>query len=501
MENSVNETSIFYQNIWCVYPLSGTYTRLQRIIFYLTIVIAFFFRSQQWVSSIAMGSVFVYSVVAAVHSIPLSVQQSLGADADIVAVFSIVLTSLYCAVMARMYSPRFIGRDFNDFYNWWMIGLVLPAVLASIGFVRFTNSTPDYVLQLGCPDLSDCPDPCDSQLPDVLFRGSWFENTMGVVLDSWFETTTDDGGAQTSILGPPVDDRHINGYRAAPTITEGFEIAALYIFFILGQRNQYRPPRSTRNKVFRRLRLKRVMSAPIDTALTPVVFHMMYYAYLFWRSLIFFIPMALWLRRGFKRVGLTWSLQKWIEDRSELEEVNTRSRDDYARDVALSWYILCMIGYVGIPIALVLVVLELELVFFNGIPESEGLQAVGQWGPAVGLGVTFLLAIILRWLFPEHDFHRYLELEKREHDVFSYDTDQREQGWYWKYPILAFPIQELRDLRAWYRSPTLTSQENKINEPTQQSTPTTRVHEETSGKDIELFPICEVSFIAAPSSE
>ncbi|KAJ8133020.1 hypothetical protein O1611_g603 [Lasiodiplodia mahajangana] len=486
MQDSVNETSVLYQNIWCVYPLSGTYTRFQRFTFYATIVIAFVFRSQQWVSSVAMGSLFVYSAVAAVHAIPLSVQQSLGADTDIIAVFSIVLISLYCAIMARMYSPRFIGRNFNDFYNWWMIGLTIPAVVATIGFARFANSTPGHVLQLRCPDPSDCPDPCDLLVSQVLFRGGPFDDTAGIVLDSWYETIADAGGDgnQTSILGPPVDNGHINRYQATPTITEVFEIVALYIFFIFGQQNQYNPPRSTRNKVFRRLRLKRVMSAPSDSALTSLFFHVMYYAYISWRCITFFIPLVVWFRRRLKRVGLTWSLEKWINDRSRLEEINTRSREKYARNLALVWYILCMVGYVGAPITLLLIVVELELGFFNEIPESEAPQTAGQWGPAVvGLGFTFLLA---RWLEPTLETHESVGLFRGEHDAFSHENGQRVHGWYWKYSIFATPLRELRDLRAWYRNPTLASQENEISKTTQQNTPPTSRPRDIPDKDIEL---------------
>ncbi|KAJ8117856.1 hypothetical protein ONZ43_g4109 [Nemania bipapillata] len=196
MDDPVNETSILYQNIWCVYPISGTYTRFQRFMFYTTILVAFVFRFHQWLSSVAMGSVFVYSVVTAVHAIPLSTQPSLGADTDMIAVYSIVLTSLYCAVMARIYSPRFIGRNFNAFYNCWLIGLSIPAVLVTIGFVR-------------------CQDPCAAQRPEVLFRGGRFDGTTGVVLDSWWKTIPGDGN-QTSTLGTPSIDGHVNGYETTP---------------------------------------------------------------------------------------------------------------------------------------------------------------------------------------------------------------------------------------------------------------------------------------------
>ncbi|KAI1290697.1 hypothetical protein F5Y03DRAFT_377823 [Xylaria venustula] len=498
MQDAANETSIFYQNVWCLYPISGAYTRVQRILFYVTIAVAFVFRTQKWISSAAIGSAFVYSLAAAVQSIPMSLQSSLGADPDLIALYIIVVTSLFCAVMARMYSPRFIGRNFDSFYNWWIVAFFLLILFLDFGLNRFTTSTAKHILQLACPKDLDCPDPCAGQNPQVLFRGGRFDGTTGVVLSSWWKTVPSNSSAsQNSTVGPPstVGGGRVDGYQIKYSALQILEIVALYPLLILGQRNQYRPPRVTRNTAFRRLRMKRVMSSPNGTISTTFTFHIMYCIHLFWRGVTYLSPEIHWvktnLQLGLQKIGLSCSAQAWVYERSHLEEVNTRSRETYARNMALAWYILCIVGYVAVPILLLSVTIRLEMVWLGQIPESEGLQAIGQWGPIVGLGITFILAALFRWFAPEPKSLDHSELGEGEYDPFAYEPSQAGQAWFWKYQALAALVKEWRDLKKWFTNPTVSSQQfvrNEQQETVEQIPPTAATPADLPDDTVQLLP-------------
>ncbi|KAI1425513.1 hypothetical protein F5Y12DRAFT_714186 [Xylaria sp. FL1777] len=486
-----NEPEIFYQNVWCLYPISGAYTRVQRYLFYVTIGIAFIFRTHTWISSVAIGSVFVYSIVAAVQSIPMTFQSSLGADPDFIAVYLIVTTNVYCALMGRMYSPRFIGRKFDLFYKWWFYGFVIVSLFLDYGFRKFTNSSSNYIQQLGCPRSSRCPDPCAGQNPQVLFRGGQFDSITGAVIDSWRETVPGNGKNQTPTLGPPhVGDGHINGYQIGNSVLQTIEFTVLYPLYLLGEKNEFRPPRLTRNKAFRRLLLKRVMSNPSGAA-SAFGFRFLYCIHVFLDGLTYLLPEISLLKDLIQALGLTWSARAWIYERTRLEEVGTRSREKYARNLALVWYILCMLGYMAVPLFFVISTVTLEKRWFSIIPESEGIQAVGQWGPIVGLAWTLTLAYCFRFLVPKPKSHHYEELGEGEYDPFAYEPSQEEQAWFWKYRILATPVREWRDLKHWFRDPIAASIEiehSEHNQPTEQNPPVIITPLDLSDDTIGLLP-------------
>ncbi|KAI0112277.1 hypothetical protein GGR51DRAFT_61917 [Nemania sp. FL0031] len=478
-----NETSIFYQNVWCVYPLSGTYTRLQRILFYISIVIAFTFRFHEWLSTVAMGGVFVYSFVAAVHAIPMSVQASLGADADIVALFSIVFTSLYCAIMARMYSPRFIGLNFNTFYNCWIFGSVTVVGFLSVGLNRFYNFISHYVVQQTCPNMTDCPSPCTSRQPKVLFRQD-SGDTVAVVLDSWWQTVSD-GTKPDPAVGVPSVPGHTNGFHTAITGGIVIQLIILYPLFILGQRNHHRPPRVARNDLFERLLSRRVMANSQSSTLERVAFHLVYYLYSTWKVIRFFVPEFEYPIRALWALGLIdiESVQTWIDDRSQFESVDSKERRKYARNIALVWYILCMLGYVSVPVMLLVLIFKFELDWFDRIPESEGPDAIGQWGPVVGLAASLGLAVVVRQISATPSENGYIEVAADDTDPFAFGGSQAGAEWYWKYRVIAALVKERNDFRSWWRNSTLPPIE-----PVPSVSATVARPGDSSGDGIQLLP-------------
>jgi hypothetical protein len=61
----------YSQAVTCVYPISGTYDFLTRILFYLLLFFALLYRRHTWVAVAALGTAMTYSATTAVHALTL----------------------------------------------------------------------------------------------------------------------------------------------------------------------------------------------------------------------------------------------------------------------------------------------------------------------------------------------------------------------------------------------------------------------------------------------
>jgi hypothetical protein len=61
----------YSQAVTCVYPISGTYDFLTRILFYLLLFFALLYRRHTWVAVAALGTAMTYSATTAVHALAL----------------------------------------------------------------------------------------------------------------------------------------------------------------------------------------------------------------------------------------------------------------------------------------------------------------------------------------------------------------------------------------------------------------------------------------------
>jgi hypothetical protein len=66
----------------CLYPVSGIYTRFQRILFYLILAFIFCSRFRQWLALIGIVYFVGLTGIAAFHGIGLGLQDNIGLDAD-----------------------------------------------------------------------------------------------------------------------------------------------------------------------------------------------------------------------------------------------------------------------------------------------------------------------------------------------------------------------------------------------------------------------------------
>lgn len=76
----------------CVYPISGTYGLLPRVLYYVTLVFAIFGRNREWLIIGALVSALTYAGTAAIHMMALVKNRTGVFDLDIVAAWAVLST-------------------------------------------------------------------------------------------------------------------------------------------------------------------------------------------------------------------------------------------------------------------------------------------------------------------------------------------------------------------------------------------------------------------------
>ena len=76
----------------CVYPISGAYGLLPRLLYYATLVLAIFGRSQEWLVIGALASALTYAGTAAIHTMTLCRSREIVFDLDISGCWAVLST-------------------------------------------------------------------------------------------------------------------------------------------------------------------------------------------------------------------------------------------------------------------------------------------------------------------------------------------------------------------------------------------------------------------------
>jgi hypothetical protein len=89
---AMNDTSNDADLIVCVYPISGSYGLLPRLLYYVTLVLAIFGRNQEWLVIGALASALTYSGTSALHAMSLCTSRKEVFDLDISGTWAILST-------------------------------------------------------------------------------------------------------------------------------------------------------------------------------------------------------------------------------------------------------------------------------------------------------------------------------------------------------------------------------------------------------------------------
>ena len=89
---AMHNTSDHADLILCVYPISGAYGLLPRLLYYVTLALAIFGRNQEWLVIGALASALTYSGTSAVHMMSLCSSRKDVFDLDISGAWAVLTT-------------------------------------------------------------------------------------------------------------------------------------------------------------------------------------------------------------------------------------------------------------------------------------------------------------------------------------------------------------------------------------------------------------------------
>lgn len=356
----------------CVFPISGTYTFFQRLLYYLVLIFAFTVRSHDWLLSAALGFALTTSGSAAIHVICLAAQSELPFDIDHVAIRAILVPSLLAIFPLWQYSWRFWNVDITAvLVTWWCLVSVAAYLLNwRIGPLAVNTGYGDFMYCADWETLSvyntsvqadfgyiykdmNCTNPCIGVSGSSIFHTAT-DQLAPFVLDVW------DPGSTTFMEWIPVSYDAIMKFT---WVAVGLIIAQ---YWILGSAS----PSSIRNSIFRAI----------------------------YR-------------------GDTRSYRRYI----------------LAKTFALLGYMLPFLAVLILSTDFIVQIVYMEMTLLP-IPESESPWAVGQWSPWVGVTMTIVATIGLKlktlWTKLDENLESTApsdsrEVENEEEAHLARGTDQR----------------------------------------------------------------------------
>ncbi|BCS21122.1 uncharacterized protein APUU_21554S [Aspergillus puulaauensis] len=137
------------RDVLCVYPLSGVYAPLQRILFYLLLSFGVIGRRQRWLVAGALASAMTYCGAAAIHSILLLAKaRSPVVDLDVYGVFAATSTGIMLTTPLLAWSTTLqtVEREVRMLITLWTLLILVGAILAvaTIYIRGATKSPPCY---------------------------------------------------------------------------------------------------------------------------------------------------------------------------------------------------------------------------------------------------------------------------------------------------------------------------------------------------------------------
>ncbi|KAF8849396.1 hypothetical protein BDZ45DRAFT_732259 [Acephala macrosclerotiorum] len=127
--------------VTCVYPISGQYDTLSRVLFYVLIIFSLVFRRHIWISVAALGTAMTYAAVSAVHLFALTSRFGFKADAvsntvsaqpfadiDFVGILPNLTASAIMLTPILLWSTTVRKNDAQSIVVWWGI-LIFSALV------------------------------------------------------------------------------------------------------------------------------------------------------------------------------------------------------------------------------------------------------------------------------------------------------------------------------------------------------------------------------------
>ncbi|OJD15874.1 hypothetical protein ACJ73_08938 [Blastomyces percursus] len=132
-EEDLNVYGGYGPDVLCVFPISGPYNLLQRILFYLLLAFAVLCRRQKWLVFGALASAMSYSGAAALHGLLLASPARKAIDLDIYGIFAVTSSGAMLTAPLLNWSSTLIYAEKRK--RWivimWGMLLVLGAIFTA----------------------------------------------------------------------------------------------------------------------------------------------------------------------------------------------------------------------------------------------------------------------------------------------------------------------------------------------------------------------------------
>jgi len=378
-----NATQVTVQ---CSYPLSGQYDRLQRFLFYGTLIVALLFRRNGLIALAAIGVAMTYSALAAVHLLVLltwygwgdplgenttyhwdSNSSKLYGDIDLFGILPVLTATAVMLTPLICWSSTIRSHEARVVMVYWAF-LIFAAMVPAIYLWINSHSWELNIIE----SFAYCTGTGD--------KCSWSNLENNMSMDSYNQCQCTDfcsllspaaplraGTNMVAYIGLSISERVVNNRINAIAKTYDF-IFIIWIFAL----------------VQGALSLLSIQSSPIQV-----------------RNAIFKIFNA--DRAAIVGFFFRGERRRRILQRSHIRNATTgrnvttfrKMQLYFAKLSATTYLVITVLGAIVYPAVFIVTIVLNELVV-DRYPVSEQSDAVGAWSPFVGAGLVIIASLILR---------------------------------------------------------------------------------------------------------
>lgn len=356
--------------IWavaCVYPVSGIYTRMQRLLLYVVTAFVFLLRSYNWLIAVGMTFVLTYASAACIHAFLLNFLDGIGPDVDVLALQGIILSMTVAICCYSIGSRRISEYPSAPLFYMWISALLVTSMALFVHSSAITGEITTFIVPAGCSADGECsPGACSNATSHGLFRRE-MDQLVPMELAPWMyynASIQSDSG----------------GYNYSPLYLSYFVyVGSMYVFIVL------------------RLVVTPLLFNP--SKIRNVVFFYFLAAFKIPEKRFCLGPLAFFLASCLSRIWIrrAKAMKHFLfYDLSSASEV--KPRHIYIAKLLASCWFVCSWSARIILLMLPVVTVILSELPLAGLPESEAPRLVGQWAPFVYVGLALLASLILKFL-------------------------------------------------------------------------------------------------------
>jgi hypothetical protein len=461
----VNSTIAGYVELTCIYQVSGYYTKFQRILFYLVLVFTYCCRFHEWLWTAGMAYIITTAGTAGLHGILLVAGvRDAGPDPDLCIATQLLLVTSIASAIFWMHAPRIFKHETGPLLASWGLFTTIGTVVMQVGRPRYQQILNETIHAQVCLE-GLCKDYCNANVRPALFRShdtrlSWklseftpymFNNTNTSIGSVSTNMTINDSSGAPHVVDMAQTELVLDPRRVVFFSILGVALSATII-------NLRMKPAISRNLIVRHLTSKHI-GLPYGhskfqrfCACTILILHY------FWEVLAFIAAPLLLLEylalQTTKKLWPNGTLQNHTFKGIQRRPTLSKPRKTFAVLVGLLWYAWSLLAYLSWPVFLAYTIVYGEyLISVQDFPESEFMDAVGQWSSWVIVIVTLIVALGTHIYNRKHNDS---ETEKEDDVVpalYANTPPKWLLGWHQGWYCLQLVQREWKELYIWWCDP------------------------------------------------